>query len=176
MGIKYIGERISPQSKFSVQYGTAYEKNKPITDPEKIKRVMAKYKYAAENNWVVAINIIQRDGNQKKMTKSDKVGKSYIVNDLTPHLHYVMRNCFYASYMRKSETDKDRPPFYISPYREGSLKFSKKEANGVKAILSGEGIKDISVIEYHTGLTGKYLGCELTSSNSIENRFSLMEI
>ncbi len=175
MGIKYIGERISPQSKFSVQYGIAYEKNISISDPIKAKKVIAKYEYAVKNNWIVVVNISEGDGNVTKFKKSNLIERYsiYTMNNAIPH--YVIKRSFLASEMDENEKNKHKPPFHIQSYRDYSLKFPKRKATVIKNLLLKEGIKNVFIAEYCVGLTGEHLGYEVVTSNSIENRFYLMD-
>lgn len=175
MGIKYIGERISPRSKFSVQYNVAYESNVPISDPVKAKKVIEKYKHAIENNWIVVMNIEKRDGNRTKLSKSKKVERMYLVDDNTPTMHYIVRPSMFDFYEKKTDDNKYLSPFFVNPYREDALKFSKKQATKVKNIFIKEGIKNIHIKIYHPGLPEKYVKCYTKPLDPILSRFELMD-
>ena len=175
MGIKYVGERISPRSKFSVQYGIAYENNVPISDAVKAKKVMEKYEYVVKNNWIVVVNISKGDGNETRFKKSNLVDRYSIYNRGKPVPHYVIKRSFLASWMSETENNKHKPPFHIQSYRDFALKFSKRKATVIKNLLLKEGIKNVFIAEYCPGLIGKHLGYEVISSDSIENRFRLMD-
>ena len=175
MGIKYIGNRISPHSKFSVQYGVAYEKNVPISDPVKVRKVIAKYKHAIENNWIIVISIVLKDGNRERLTRSQKVAKIYLNDREFPTDHYIVRPSMFSLYGKISDDKKHIPPFCVSHYQEEALKFSEKKASSVKNILDVEGIVGVSIRKYYPSLPEEYVRYEVEITDSIEHRFSLMD-
>lgn len=174
MGILYKGERITPTSKFSVEYGIAYEDNHPIQDSTKAEKILARYKKAKENNWIVVIS-----GNSgRKFEQSDLIAiRHTLFAGISNPIHYIVKPDTWDSWKYSGTYDRHAAPFFVCSYRGESERYTKKEATKVMNIFINDGeINNVSIQRYNSAFSDEYVEHDnKTFSDPIETRFDLMD-
>ncbi len=171
MGTLYRGERLTPTSKFSVEYGIAYEDNHLIQNSEKAKKILARYKKAKEKNWIVII----AGNNLRKFDQADiiRVRHTMFASFSNP-IHYIVKPDAWAKH-KMPTFDNHTAPFFVGCYRGEAERYSREEATKVMNIFVNDGeISNVSIQKYNPIFDDEYAEYD-GDSDSIENRFSLMD-
>lgn len=167
MGIKHIGERLTPTSKFSVQDGIAFENNVEIKE-EKAKKVLARYAKAKSHNWIVTI--AKNDGrvfyNCSVLSVRDTSFMPW-----RDSVHYIVRPWAYE--LAKLRRNPDTEPFEVGSYRGDSVRYTKEAAAAVRNIIINAGIAHVSIQKYNPQFEENNIINDI--SDSIQNRFDLMD-
>ena len=169
----FIGERITPQSKYSVQYGVAYENNQLIKDTKKAKKILKKYKDAVENNWIVCITTTASDLKSHHRREYVILFANYTESIISPY--YVTRKNLNGWRVATENVDLTSFPFHLECFRGNSQRFNKKDAVEVKKMLINAKLPNVSIEKYNPGLSDVYFDFASPLPDSIENRFELMD-
>lgn len=173
MGKLYKGERLTPTSKFSVEYGIAYEDNCPIQDSKKAKKILARYKKAKEKNWIVVI----AGNNLRKFDQADIIRiRHTMFASFSDPIHYIAKPDTWAILKWEVSTfDNHTAPFLVGGYRGEAERYTREEATKIMNIFINDGeISNVSIQKYNRAFDDGYIEYD-NDSDSIKTRFDLMD-